>query len=806
MHGSLQEIYYAFRLMRKSPGFALTVIGTLALTIALATTVFSVLDAVFLRPLPYHQPERIVSLTTYSPQNYTQPASYPEYLDWRRLSNAFSALAAYNGYASANFESATGSIDLRSVSTSENFFDVFAVKPLIGRTFAAGEEQPGRNRVTVLSNEVWRSSFGARRDALGSTVKLDGHPYTVIGVMPPGFRFPIGAANAIYRPFDLTPNQRNGRGNHWLPTIGRLKPGEARAAAQQEFNQVLGQLGQTYPDSKGRRAKLVDLRTYVVGESAGALRLLGYAVIVILAIGCVNIAGLTFARGVRLQREAAVRAVLGASRPLLMRQFLTENALHAIVGSALGIALAVALLRAISVLLIAALSRGSEVAINPFVLAASLAVAMLTSLVAGLFPALRLSGTSTNLALRSGTRTGADRSQHRLRAAFVITQVSLALVLLVTAGLLFRMLAGLRQSDLGFDPSKILTTDVTLSPGSYEHRDVLTDFYTPLLERIQALPGVKSAGLIQVLPIQSWGWNGDVHILGQPPSPPNEERLAEIRMVTPGYYSVFSDRLMRGRLPDAKLDTPKSPRVSVVNEEFVRRYIPAGQDPVGSVIDTDDRTTIIGVVRNIRQNLYDRPLAEMDWPISQIPTDMRSMVISSLHLVVRTEGKPESATTGIRRAIHELDPTLPFRTAESMETVVAESLTFERLENWLFGTFAALAVLLAIVGLYGLISQEVEGSTRDIGVRMALGATRARILGLVYRRVGIMLAMGTALGLFATWMVHGLIAAVLTVHVDQEAWVVAGLACALTGVALSAAFLPAHRAATVEPMESLRME
>lgn len=526
-----------------------------------------------------------------------------------------------------------------------------------------------------------------------------------------------------------------------------------------------------------------------------------------MAIGCVNVAGLLLARGVGLEHEVAVRFVLGASRLGLVRQTLAESLLYALCGAAFGTLFAYLLLTATRSLLIAALSRGADVHINLAALAASLAISILTSIAAGLVPALRLSGESTNLALRSGSRVGTGRSQHRIRGAFVIAQFALALVLVVTSGLLLRALAGLRNAGFGFNPNNMLASEIDLSSGRYENRDQIADFYTPMLERVQAIPGVKAAGLIQIVPIQEWGWNSDIAIVGQPPPPPNVERLAELRLVTPGYYAAFEDRLVRGRLLDEKLDTLDSQRVAAVNEAFVKKFFSNGDDPIGKQLeDGDDKVTIVGIVRDIRQDIFSPPLAEFDYPISQIPLKLRAIEIPSMHLVVRTTIKPEAVIGDLHRVFHEIDPTLPFRTPETMRDVIADALTFERLENWLFGSFAALAALLAIVGMYGLIRHEVEMSTRDIGVRMALGATRLRIFKLICGRVSMMLAGGVIIGLLLTWAANRLIASLVAIQPERDAVAIAGLVAAFIAAALLTAYLPARRAATVDPMESLRNE
>ena len=806
MNSFLQDLRYALRQLRNSPGFAGTVIATLALSIGITAAIFSVLYAMLIRPLPYRDADSIVAIQPRSPQGYTQPASYPEYLDWRRMDHSLAVLAGYSAFSTVNFEGPQGPVALHATEGTDNFFDVFGVTPILGRTFAPGEDQEGKNDVLVLSYEVWRQYFGGRRDVIGEKVKLEGRPHTIIGVMPAGFRFPISRVDAVYRPLHAAKALREARGNHWLPTVGRLKPGVTVNQAQADMSKVLSDLGRTYTFSQGRTMKLVDIGTYVLGKTTNSLRLLLGAVLALLAIGCVNVAGLLLARGVKREREMALRAAVGANRSRIVRQILTEGLVYAAFGAVGGVVLAFGLLRVIRLLLISALARGAEVELNAPVLLAALFVTVVVTLLAALAPALRLSGADPNKALRSGGSTGVTRGQHRLRAAFVVTQVALALSLLVVSGLLLHMLAGLRDTELGFSPDRILTAEVDLSPGRYDGRDVMANFYQPLIEKIQAIPGVQAAGMIQLLPIQSYGWNSDVHVTGTPTPPPNVEQLAEFRMVSPGYYQVFQDRLVRGRLLDPSLDTPKSHPVIVVNEAFVKKFIPEGRDPIGMQLDGHDHETIVGVVKNIRQNIYDSPLAEMDYPASQVKLADSMNFLGSMQMVIRTSGDPVYIIPSLRRAFHDVDATLPFRMPESMRAVIADTLIFERLENWLFGTFAALAVLLAIVGLYGLISHEVELSTREIGVRMALGAPRVRILGDIYRRVTWMLGGGVAIGLLLTAAARKYIGSVVALDLDKDAGRILLLTAALVGAGLIAALLPARRASSIEPMEALREE
>jgi putative ABC transport system permease protein len=814
----MQDLRFGVRQVVKSPGFGLTVMATLALSIGITTAVFSVLYAMVIRPLPYQDVSRIVAMDTRSASGGPQAASYPEYVDWRKMQHSFTALAGYSPQGAVGMKSDAGAVVLNEVEGTDNFFTVFEVNPVLGRTFAAGEDEDGRNNVVVLSYEVWQQDFGGKADVVGRRVQMDGSAYTVIGVMRAGFRFPINVMNSIYVPLHLTPTQRDNRGNHWLQTVARLKPGMTARQAEADMDTIFAALGKTDMFDAGRTVHAVDLTMYVVGDTAGSLRLLLYAVLAVLVIGCVNVAGLLLARGVKREREMALRSAIGARRGRIVRQLLTEALLFAVCGAGAGVVLAYGLLRLIRMLLIASLSRGAEVQVNLPVLAAALGISVGVTVLAAMMPALRLSGTSPTMALKAGGSAGTTRGQHRLRTGFVVTQVALALALLVVSGLLLHMLEKLRTTELGFNPGQMLTAEINLPRGRYAGRDVLADFYTPLVEKVQAMPGVRAAGLIQMLPVQGWGWNSEhIHIYGTAPLKNPRTDPAEVRFVTPGYYKVFQNALVEGRLGDAAIDRPTTRLVAVVNEAFVKKFIPAGRDPVGMEIGDNDqmetlasqdnpRVLIVGVVKNIRQSIYQPPFPEMDYNIAQIPPAVSLNAIGSMHLVVRTSVAPESLVPQLQKVLHDVDATVPLREPETMMQVVADVLTFQRLENWLFGAFAGLAVLLAVVGLYGLISHEVELSTRDIGIKLALGASRGRILEGIYRRVGWMLGVGVVLGLLVTVAAEKFIGAVVAVGLAKDGLLIVALAVGLMGVGLLAAAVPARRASGVEPMEALREE
>ncbi len=802
----LQDLRYALRQLRKNPGFAITAVLTLALGVGAAAAVFSVMDAVLLRPLPFHAPGRIVVPETIAKEGYQQPFSYPSYQDARAWNHTLSPLAGYFSAGGINLESPSGPVALHSVETTDNFFDVFAVRPILGRTFLPDENPSGKTDVVVLSYEVWKSNFGGDAGVVGKAVRLDGKPYTVVGVMPSDFRFPLGQRNAVYTPLHSQPKWLTSRGTHWLRTIGRLKPGVTREQGQADLNRVFADLGRAYPDTDaGRKVHLQSLAASLTETVRSPLAMLAFAVLAVLGIACVNVSSLLLARGVKREREMAMRAAVGASRSRLVGQVLTESLTLAAFGAASGILLAFLLLQALRTYLVHGLDRGSEIQMNLPVLLVAIVLATGASVLAALVPAMRLAGTDPNRSLKSGGSAGTGRGQHRLRSAFIVTQVALALVLLFTSGLLLKSISRTRHEDLGFDPSHIAAAEIDLSPGRYAGRDVVANFYQPFLQKLEHLPGVAAAGWISIVPIQSYGSNSDVHIKGQPPAPPNQETLAEYRVVSPEYYDAMGIRLLRGRLLSTGMDTnPQTPSI-VVNEAFVNKLLPAGVDPIGQHIE-DGNAEIVGVVSDVRQALGRKPMAEMDYLYSQIPVKDRQAMLAGMSLVVRSQGAPQSVFGELRESLRQQDPTVPFRTPETMEEIIAGQLSFQSMEAWLFGTFAGLALLLAVVGLYGLISHEVELSTRDIGVRMALGASRGDVLGAVLARTAIMVLAGIAVGCLLALVAKRGIAAVVAVEYGRDAVSFLLFAVALFVVGMMAVLIPARRASQLEPMQALRNE
>lgn len=813
-----QDIRFSMRQMRKAPGFSIVVMLTLSLGIGAAAAVFSVIDAALIRPLPYAHPERLVVPILTSGSD-TLPSSYLGYLEMRADLRTFDAIAGWSMFGRLNLEAPSGPVSLRAVKSTDNFFSVFGVKPLLGRTFLPGEDQPGKDDVTVLSYEVWQNNFGGQPDVIGKVARLDGTPYTVIGVMPASFRFPLEARDAIYTPLHTNPIWAKARGMHWMRTVGLLKEGVSVQQGQADLQRAMSDLALAWPAQERGHTGIVlplsvavnSLNRFGTRNLSGPLGTLGLAVLALLGIACVNVAGLRLARGVKREREVALRAAVGASRVRLLRQMLTESLVICACGAAGGVLVSWGLLRGMQAFLVQAMGHGADVRLNLTVVSVALGLSLLTSIVASLVPAVRLSGTDPNSILRAGGGAGGGREQQRLRSSLVVTQVALSLVLLLISGLLLRNLKELLKTNLGVDTNAILTTRLGLSHGRYANRDPLLTFYRPLLERVSHLPGVSAAGLIDLLPVQSWGDGYAVHITGQPPYSPNEERGAETRFVSAGYFDAMGLKLTGGRLLAPSLDKAENlAGTMVVNEAFRKKFFSSGGDPVGAHIDDADKpenkSGIVGVVTNVRQDLRSAPMAEMDWLMDEVPPARRLDDLGGMTLIVRSSGNLQSLIPLLRNAVHDIDPTVPFKAPVTLNEVVSDSLVLERLESWLFGIFAGVALLLAGIGLYGLINHEVELRTREIGIRMALGSTRVLVMGNVLRRVTSLMFAGLFAGLMLTSAVRNMLSAVVEIHPQHDALLLLAITLGLALLGVIAGVLPARKAASVEPMQALRIE
>jgi predicted permease len=808
-----RDLSYALRQLRKSPGFAVTAILTLAVGIGAAAAMFSVLDAVVLRPLPYKNIDRIVRINTKAAAGYQQPQSWPEYQDMQRMNKTFSVVAGIGNGGGVTLNYAGKAVYLHAVQGTDQFFDLFGVSALLGRTYLPGEDQIGKNHVAVLSYGVWQQYFGGQKNAVGRTVDLDGEPYTVIGVMPAGFRVVFDTSNIVYTPLPLTARLIKSRGTHWFPTFGLLKPGVTIAQANADMNHVFSEMGKQYPDEdKGKTANVesfVDaLHTNAEGNNdRSELWVLLAAVFSVLLIACVNVAGLLLARGLLREREMAVRAALGAGRKRLVRQMLTESIVLGLAGGVGGLVLGYLLLVAMQQFLGKAFSRGGDIHLSLAVVAATFLISLLASVAAGLIPAWRTARVDSNKALKTGGSAGTSRSQHRLRSGFVVVQVALSLMLLVCSGLLLLDLSSMLKTNLGFNPKSLLTLEVDIPKGDYTGRDFVRALVQPLEARVSAIPGVEAVGSNDLMPILQTGSNGDLPLVGKPVDPIDKERLTEVRFVTPGYFAAMQLSLFQGRDFGVQ-DTAKSQRVGIVNEAWVKEFLGKKEDPLAQAFAGDPGTpptVVVGVARSGRQQITDPPSAEADFPMTQMPDSWKAFV-PQIFLFVRTDVPPTSITPQLRKALHDVAPNVAFRTPETMEGILDDALVTNRMLSWLFGLFAGIAVLLTAIGIYGLFSQEVASRTRDIGVRMALGATRAGVARLILIRVSILLGIGLGTGLAGVLLVRGLLNATLMVEPQRNTWAIAILIPALGVIGLLSALIPMRRAASVEPMQALRME
>jgi len=800
----LQDLRYALRQLARSPAFSLVAGLALALGIGANTAIFSVVDALLLRPLPVKDPDGIVIVWENNrarnrPRNVVGPANF---VRWQEQNTVFERMAWFVVLPM----NLTGGGEPEQVSTAlvtASFFDVLGVGAAQGRSFVPEDGVEGSPDVVAVSHGLWQRRFGSDPGLVGRTVSVNGTPRTVVGVLPPTLRLPPGAE--LWVPSTLPAERaRNSRGRS-LVVVARLKPGVSREQAQAEMDVIAARTEQERPDfNAGWGATVVPLHEQLVGDVRPALLVLVGAVAFVLLIACANVANLLLARATTREKEVAIRMALGAGRGRLVRLWLTESAVLGTLGGLLGVLLAFWALSALIALLPANLSGLADVSIDLPALAFALALSLLTAVIFGLAPALQASGTSQWDALKEGSRTsGEGAGAHVLRGAFVAGEVALALTLLVGAGLLIRSFARLTSVDPGFRSENLLTLGVSLPTSRYGEAAKQVVFFEEAVARIEALPGVVAAGAISFLPLAGPGAATSFKAEGLPEPPAGEEPVADVRAVTRDYLRAMRIPLRRGRFFDERDTADAAVRKVAVDETLAERFWP-GQDPVGRTIvmswGQPVRGEIVGVVGDVRlAGLDSPPRSTLYWHLPQLP-------YSRMTLLVRTEGSPEAALGAVRAQIAALDPEQPVSQIRTMQDVVAGSVQQPRFTVLLLGLFAGTALLLAMLGIYGVMAYTVGRRTREIGIRLALGAGRADILRSVLGRGIALTGVGAGLGLLAAAGLSRFLRSLLFEVTPTDPWTFAGVTLLLAGVALLACYLPARRATRVDPMVTLRCE
>ncbi len=819
----LRDLRYAVRNLLRAPGFTAVAAITLTIGIGANTAIFSVIDSVLLRPLPYRDPGQLVRLyeTEAAPGRY--PFAPPDFLDWKTQNKTFQDMALY-GWSGAMNLSVDGRPDhVYAVPTEANFFALLGVRPLLGRTWLPGEDQPGKDQVAVLSYGLWREHFAGDPAVVGRTIGLNSRKFTVVGVMPPAFRFPF--ETQMWTPLDMDGKSLGQRGSHWANAIGRLKPGVPLERARADLKIIAARLEKAYPDSNDKvGSALVALHDDMVGDSRASLLMMLSAVGLVLLIACANVANLLLSRAVSRQKEMAVRSALGAARGRLLRQLLTESLLLSASGGALGLAVAWILIALASRARSLALPRFNAIQLNGEVLAFTCALAVITGVLFGLVPALRTSRPDLHEELKGGAGSLVSAGKRRRFTSNVLVagEMALSLLLLVSAGLLLKDFARVRSLDIGVRTEGVFTAAVRLPEAQYKKQAPMRQFADAFEEKAARIAGVDAAAVTDRLPLEG-GSNYYVKLRGQ--TSRNSNLLVEYHSVSPAYFHAMGILLLEGRaftpadiqravqlnehyerLPEGDYRLPPEEADAmvypvVINQAMARAFWPQ-QSPLGRMFsqgsDHGPWKQVIGVVNDVRQwGLTHRPVPEAYDAFTGS---------DNLFLILHTARQPLSLTADVRRALAQVDASLPLYSVRTMDQVIGDNAQGQQFLSMLVGSFAALAVLLAAVGIYGVLSYVVTARTREIGIRMSLGASRGRVLGQVILE-GMRLALvGFAAGILGALAAGRVLAGLLhEVHPGDPA-IFAAAAGFLTLVALLACYVPARRAARLDPMRALHYE
>jgi predicted permease len=815
-----QDVRYAFRLLGRNPGFTTVAVMTLALGIGANTAIFSVMNATLFRPLPYKNPNQIVLVGETERDGCCWHGiiafSVANFLDFKEQNHVFEHMAAFEG-ASFTLTSVDNPEYIKAGSVTADFFNVLAVQPVLGRTFLpAEEEQSGRNHVVVLSDRLWKRRFGAEPKIVGQKIYLDTNPYTVVGVMPSGFDFSIPGrygSRDIWVPATLTRDNEK-RSYHLLGVIARLKAGISVAQAQAGLEAINARIARQYPkDMDGIGVKVLSFHGETVADVRPLLLILFGTVAFVLLIACANVANLQLVRSSARQKEIAIRVALGASRGRMLRQMLTESVFLALAGGTLGVFLASAGITLLKGLGPAGLPEDSNISIDLAVLAYSLILSLFTGIAFGLAPAIQSLPAKLGESLKEGGRTsGTGDSGRRLRNLLTVSEVALSMVLLVGAGLLTRSFKTLLDVNPGFQTKNILSVPIDLPRYSYPDATKEAAFYSQILERINALPGVTAVGATNDLPLTE-GEDTDTFSIDKTTPITQSENLpdAQDRVVTPDFFRVMGISLVAGRT-FSNADTNSSPLVALINQSLARRFFQGDETPIGKRIkfgppaSSHPWLTIVGVVGDVRNLGLDKESKiEIYLPYQQ-HSALPYNPLASMQLVVRTKGDPSNLTASVIREVHNLDKDIPLPSPQPMEAVYAASMSARRFIMLLLGLFASVALMLTSVGIYGVISYSVARRTHEVGIRMALGASQREILRLILQNGLSLILIGVAAGLGGALALTRLLTGMLYGVSTTDTVTFLGVAAVLASVALFACYIPARRAMYVEPMVALRYE